>query len=77
MRTELSKREAQVLGLYAKGKTCKEIARTLCLSVKTISAHRARIRIKKNVFTNEEWMSLLYGVRDESKEAPRETSPSN
>lgn len=39
----LSDREYQVMCLLANGKTVTEIARELCLSVKTISTYRARI----------------------------------
>ncbi len=39
----LSEREYQVLGLMARGKPVSEIARELCLSVKTVSTYRARL----------------------------------
>jgi two-component system invasion response regulator UvrY len=45
----LSDREYQVLCMIASGKTVKEIAGTLSLSVKTISTHRTRILKKMNL----------------------------
>jgi two-component system invasion response regulator UvrY len=42
----LSDREYQVMCMIATGKTVKEIAEVLSLSVKTISTHRARILLK-------------------------------
>jgi len=48
----LSDREYQVMCLIASGKTVGEIARDLCLSLKTISTHRARILEKMEMKTN-------------------------
>ncbi|MDZ7260622.1 MAG: response regulator transcription factor [candidate division KSB1 bacterium] len=48
----LSDREYQVMCMIAKGKTVKEIAEELSLSVKTISTYRARILEKMNMKTN-------------------------
>lgn len=45
----LSDREYQVMCMIASGKTVKEIAEILSLSVKTISTHRARILRKMNM----------------------------
>lgn len=50
----LSEREYQVLKLIASGKTISEIARTLALSVKTISTYRARVLTKMNMRNNAE-----------------------
>jgi len=50
----LSDREYQVMCMIASGKTVKEIAKELYLSVKTISAHRARILEKMKMKTNAE-----------------------
>lgn len=50
----LSDREFQVLRMMASGKTVKEIAGELSLSVKTISTYRARILTKMNLRTNAE-----------------------
>ncbi|UCE40552.1 MAG: response regulator transcription factor [Candidatus Aminicenantes bacterium] len=48
----LSDREYQVMCLIASGKTAKEIAEDLNLSVKTISTHRARILRKMQMDNN-------------------------
>jgi two-component system, NarL family, invasion response regulator UvrY len=48
----LSDREFQVLRMIASGKTVKEIADELSLSVKTVSTYRARILEKTGMKTN-------------------------
>lgn len=45
----LTAREREVLQLLAEGKTTKEIALRLCLSVKTIETHRQHIMGKLNI----------------------------
>jgi two-component system invasion response regulator UvrY len=50
----LSDREFQVLRMIASGKTVKEIAEELFLSVKTVSTYRARILEKTGMKTNAE-----------------------
>ncbi len=50
----LSNREYQVMCLIASGKTVKEIAEELSLSVKTISTYRNRILEKMNMKNNAE-----------------------
>lgn len=50
----LSDRELQVLCLLANGKTNKEIAESLHLSVKTIDTYRARVLGKLNLRNNAE-----------------------
>jgi DNA-binding NarL/FixJ family response regulator len=50
----LSDREFQVFREIASGKTVSEIADELCLSVKTVSTHRARILNKTGMKTNAE-----------------------
>lgn len=45
----LTAREREVLQLLAEGKTTKEIALRLCLSVKTIETHRQQIMAKLNI----------------------------
>lgn len=45
----LSARERQVLQLVAEGKTTKEIATLLCVSVKTAESHRTRIMRKLEI----------------------------
>jgi DNA-binding NarL/FixJ family response regulator len=50
----LSDREFQVMRMLASGKTVKEIAQDLALSVKTISTYRARILEKMSLKSNAE-----------------------
>ena len=50
----LSDREYQIFLMIASGKTVSEIANELCLSVKTISTHRAHVLEKTNMKTNAE-----------------------
>ena len=50
----LSDREHQVLCMLASGKSVKEIADELALSVKTVSTYRARILEKMNLRNNAE-----------------------
>ena len=52
----LSDREFQVLRLIAAGRTSKEIASELCLSIKTISTYRSRILDKMQMRNNSELM---------------------
>jgi DNA-binding NarL/FixJ family response regulator len=47
----LSNREIQVLNLIGRGKTTREIAGNLNLSVKTVESHRQRIKKKLNLQT--------------------------
>jgi two-component system invasion response regulator UvrY len=49
---KLSDREYQVLCMMAAGKMAKEIAKDLCLSVKTISTYRSRILEKMRMKNN-------------------------
>jgi len=51
---KLSNREYQVMCMIASGKTTKEIAKELSLSVNTISTNRARILKKMKMKTNAE-----------------------
>ncbi len=50
----LSDREYVVMCMLASGKTVSEVSRELCLSVKTVSTHRARILEKMKMKTNAE-----------------------
>ena len=50
----LSSREREVLQMIAEGRTNKEIAQTLTLSVYTVDAHRSRIMEKLNLHTTGE-----------------------
>jgi len=49
--SELSNRELQIYRLVGQGVSTKEIARLLCLSVKTVESHRANIKQKLGVDT--------------------------
>jgi DNA-binding NarL/FixJ family response regulator len=60
---KLSDREFQVMCMIASGKTVKEIADKLSLSVKTISTYRARILEKMKMKTNAE--VTHYAIRNE------------
>lgn len=51
---KLSDREFQILGLFGEGKTVKEIAEQLCLSVPTVSTYRTRILNKMEMKTTAE-----------------------
>lgn len=53
----LSPREREILHLVAEGVPSKEIASALCISLKTVDAHRARIRDK----TGAETLGALVG----------------
>jgi DNA-binding NarL/FixJ family response regulator len=57
----LSDREFQVLRLLAAGRTVKEIAEQLSLSVKTVSTYRTRLLAKMNLKTNAEL--IHYAIR--------------
>jgi DNA-binding NarL/FixJ family response regulator len=48
----LSDREYQVMCMIASGKTIKDIADDLCLSIKTVSTYRTRILEKMNLKSN-------------------------
>ena len=50
----LSDREYQIFLMIASGMTVTEIADDLCLSVKTVSTHRAHVLQKTNMKTNSE-----------------------
>jgi two-component system, NarL family, invasion response regulator UvrY len=50
----LSQREYQVMTMIAAGKTVKEIAKKLFLSVRTVSTYRTRVLEKMNMKTNAE-----------------------
>jgi two-component system, NarL family, invasion response regulator UvrY len=51
---DLSNREFQILRMIAAGRSTKEIAHELSLSVKTVSTYRARILLKLDLSTNAE-----------------------
>ena len=57
----LSDREYEVLRLIGQGMTVSEIARTLTLSVKTVSTYRARLMTKMDMRTNADL--VRYAIR--------------
>ena len=50
----LTDRELEVMRMLASGKTVSEVAKALCLSVKTVSTHRTRLLAKMSMRTNAE-----------------------
>lgn len=48
-RPELSERERQVLQLIAEGKSNKDMAEDLCISIKTVEKHRHKVMQKLNI----------------------------
>jgi DNA-binding NarL/FixJ family response regulator len=58
----LTPREREVLQLMAEGKTSKEIAYSLDLSVKTVEAHRQKIMEKSNIHSIAELTK--YAIRE-------------
>ena len=69
----LSDREYQVMCMLALGKTVKEIAGELSLSIKTISTYRTRILLKMSIRNNSELMR--YAVENELVDFPRRIQP--
>ena len=63
---KLSDRELQVLCMLGSGKTCKEIAGELILSIKTISTYRKRILEKTGLKNNADIVNyvLVQGLLD-------------
>jgi DNA-binding NarL/FixJ family response regulator len=57
----LSRREREVLCLLVEGLSSKEIARSLCISVRTADAHRLHINRKLRVRSPSELTHLLAG----------------
>jgi two-component system response regulator NreC len=57
----LSHRERQVLQLIAEGHTNKQIAEILCISIKTVQAHRANIMSKLDLHDRSELVK--YAIR--------------
>ena len=58
--THLSRREYQVLHLFARGMRMSEIANHLCLSVKTVSTYRSRLLDKLNLSSNTQLMRYAF-----------------
>jgi len=57
----LTARERQVLNLLVGGKTSKEIATSLGVSVRTVEGHRARICLKTEVSSVAQLMRMVLG----------------
>ena len=64
---QLSKREAQILELYAAGDRDMAIAAKISRSAKTVQSHKRRICLKKNVQNHADWLKLLYSVIDNQR----------
>lgn len=60
-RPHLTEREKEVLRLIAEGKSNKDIAERLCLSVKTVMAHRTNIMEKLDIHSGTELVK--YAIR--------------
>jgi two-component system, NarL family, response regulator NreC len=58
----LSPREREVLQLLAEGKSTKEVAAVLCVSVKTVETHRQQIMSKLNIQSIAEL--IKYAIRE-------------
>ena len=67
--THVSRREAEVLGLVAKGKTNKEIAGVLFINVSTVKTHLGRILEKLHVRNRRE-AAVLWIERTQRPEEP-------
>jgi DNA-binding NarL/FixJ family response regulator len=59
----LTIREREVVQLIGEGKTSKEVATTLGMSLKTAETHRSNIMLKLNLHSTVEL--VLYAVRNE------------
>jgi DNA-binding NarL/FixJ family response regulator len=58
----LTPREREIIQLIAEGRTSKEVAEKLALSLKTVEAHRANLMNKLNVHSASQL--VLYAVRN-------------
>src|SRR5271167_3731062 len=63
MRDRLTSREREIVQLLAEGKSSKEVASSLCISVKTAETHRANIMRKLQLHTVTEL--VRYAVRNQ------------
>ena len=70
MNDRLSGRETEVLRLMGYGKSCKQIAERLGLSVKTVSTYRTRLLDKRGMRHNAELIryAIRTGLSDEDEE---------
>src|SRR5579863_3821387 len=67
VRDRLTSREREIVQLLAEGKSSKEVASSLCISVKTAETHRANIMRKLQLHTVSEL--VRYAVRNQIVEA--------
>ncbi|MGA8144174.1 MAG: response regulator transcription factor [Candidatus Acidiferrales bacterium] len=67
LRDRLTSREREIVQLLAEGKSSKEVAASLCISVKTAETHRANIMRKLQLHTVSEL--VRYAVRNQIVEA--------
>ena len=67
IRERLTSREREIVQLLAEGKSSKEVASSLCISVKTAETHRANIMRKLQLHTVTEL--VRYAVRNQIIEA--------
>jgi len=65
--TRLTPRQREIVQLLAEGKSSKEVASSLCISVKTAETHRANIMRKLQLHTVSEL--VRYAVRNQIVEA--------
>jgi DNA-binding CsgD family transcriptional regulator len=72
-RDRLTPREREVVQLLAEGKTTKEVAAVLGMSVKTAETHRSNIMRKLNFHSVSQL--VLYAVRNNIVQVP--TSPAD
>ena len=63
LRERLTSREREIVQLLAEGKSSKEVASSLCISVKTAETHRANIMRKLQLHTVTEL--VRYAVRNQ------------
>ncbi len=67
VRERLTSREREIVQLLAEGKSSKEVAASLCISVKTAETHRANIMRKLQLHTVSEL--VRYAVKNQIIEA--------
>jgi DNA-binding NarL/FixJ family response regulator len=63
VRDRLTSREREIVQLLAEGKSSKEVAASLCISVKTAETHRANIMRKLQLHAVSEL--VRYAVRNQ------------
>jgi DNA-binding NarL/FixJ family response regulator len=62
-RERLTSREREIVQLLAEGKSSKEVASSLCISVKTVETHRSNIMRKLSIHTVTDL--VRYAVRNQ------------